>query len=115
MRVFDSTGPEANEVDPASVNRNHVPAENPRHAFRQEPGPLNPVGHIKFMCPNAFDIYLHDTPAGHLFDVNERDFSHGCVRVEHPVELAERLLQGARGSSREEILAAFANEERDHP
>ncbi|HEX7186115.1 MAG TPA: L,D-transpeptidase family protein [Thermoanaerobaculia bacterium] len=61
--------------------------------LRQRPGPGNPLGQIKFMFPNDFDIYLHDTPADHLFAETERDFSHGCIRLEKPVTLAEYLLR----------------------
>ena len=118
IRVFDSPHPDAREVDPARVNWSSLDWDTSStqpfpYSFRQEPGPQNPVGHVKFMCPNQFDVYLHDTPAGHLFSQSERDFSHGCVRVEHAVELAERLLEGVPGWSRAELLAAFASSMRD--
>ncbi len=113
FHVFDSAGPDAREIDAASVNWNHVSPEQLTYSFRQEPSFENPVGHVKFMCPNQFDVYLHDTPSGHLFSASDRDFSHGCVRVEHADELAERLLQGVAGSSRKEIDAAFASAARD--
>lgn len=61
--------------------------------IRQLPGPDNPLGQIKFMFPNEFDVYLHDTPADHLFSRSERDFSHGCIRLERPVQLAEYLFK----------------------
>ena len=63
------------------------------HRLRQRPGKDNPLGQIKFMFPNQFDVYLHDTPADHLFDRAERDFSHGCIRLEKPLELAAYLLK----------------------
>ena len=107
IHVFDGSGPDAREVDPGSINWGAVSPEDMDLSFRQDPGPGNPVGNIKFMCPNQFDVYLHDTPANHLFDERGRDFSHGCIRLEKPVELAEYLLQGTPGSSREELVAAF--------
>lgn len=62
--------------------------------IRQRPGSNNALGKIKFMFPNHHNIYLHDTPADNLFARTERDFSHGCIRVEHPLVLAEYVLRG---------------------
>jgi murein L,D-transpeptidase YcbB/YkuD len=75
--------------------------------IRQRPGKDNPLGQIKFMFPNEFDIYLHDTPADHLFDRAERDFSHGCIRLEKPIELAGILLKGDPKWTPESIQAAI--------
>ncbi len=61
---------------------------------REKPGPKNSLGLVKFMFPNQYDIYLHSTPATELFNRSRRDFSHGCVRVEHPDDLAAWVLQG---------------------
>jgi murein L,D-transpeptidase YcbB/YkuD len=74
--------------------------------FRQEPGHQNALGTFKFMFPNQYDVYLHDTPAKRLFSENVRDFSHGCTRIEKPVELAEYLLRGDPRWSRKELEAA---------
>ncbi|MDR3724296.1 MAG: L,D-transpeptidase family protein [Terracidiphilus sp.] len=60
---------------------------------RQKPGPSNALGLVKFIFPNEFDIYLHSTPAPQLFSRSRRDFSHGCIRVEKPAELAAWLLR----------------------
>jgi murein L,D-transpeptidase YcbB/YkuD len=60
---------------------------------RQKPGPKNSLGLIKFLFPNSNSIYLHDTPSKHLFSRRDRAFSHGCIRVEKPKELAEVLLK----------------------
>ncbi len=84
------------EVAPGSDNR-----------LRQLPGTANPLGKIKFMFPNEFDIYLHDSPAEHLFSRTERDFSHGCIRLEKPVELANLLLAGDPKWTPEALQAAI--------
>ena len=60
--------------------------------FRQRPGPKNALGLVKFMFPNDFNIYLHDTPQGDLFNKDVRAFSHGCIRLEKPDELASWVL-----------------------
>ena len=60
----------------------------------QPPGADNALGRYKFVFPNQFDVYLHDTPTGRLFARSERDFSHGCIRLEKPAALAAYLLDG---------------------
>ena len=77
------------------------------YRFRQEPGPLNPLGTIKFMFPNEYDVYLHDTSAKRLFSENVRTFSHGCTRIEKPLELAEYLFRDDPRWSRKELVAAI--------
>jgi murein L,D-transpeptidase YcbB/YkuD len=65
---------------------------NGRLAVRQRPGPKNALGFVKFLFPNDFNIYLHDTPNHELFEKDVRAFSHGCIRVEKPDELAQWVL-----------------------
>ncbi len=60
--------------------------------MRQKPGPANFLGRVKFSMPNDHDIYIHDTPARHLFARERRAFSSGCIRTEHPLKLAEAIL-----------------------
>jgi murein L,D-transpeptidase YcbB/YkuD len=62
-------------------------------ALRQRPGPKNALGRVKFLFPNRFNVYLHDTPSRSLFDRTVRTFSHGCIRIEKPVEMAEWVLR----------------------
>lgn len=83
----------AQPVDPSDVDWDN-PDELRQLAFRQKPGARNALGHVKFLFPNPFDVYLHDTPAGSLFDRPGRAFSHGCVRVEEPEALAIYILRG---------------------
>lgn len=83
--------------DPGYLARNNIEVvtEGSTTRLRQRPGPDNPLGQIKFMFPNEHDIYLHDTPADHLFTEAERDLSHGCIRLERPMDLAHVLLKGS--------------------
>jgi murein L,D-transpeptidase YcbB/YkuD len=76
--------------------------------LRQRPGPDNALGLVKFVFPNNDNVYLHSTPAQELFSRTRRDFSHGCVRVEDPVSLAEWVLSGQPDWTRDRILAAMA-------
>jgi L,D-transpeptidase YcbB len=66
--------------------------ESGRYMVRQLPGPENALGNVKFLFPNDMNIYLHDTPAGHLFTQEARAFSAGCIRLERPDDLARTLL-----------------------
>ena len=77
-----------------------------RLAIRQKPGPKNSLGLAKFIFPNSYNIYLHDTPARGLFDKDVRAFSHGCIRVEKPAELAQWVL----GWSADSVQSAMENE-----
>ncbi|MBC7920592.1 MAG: L,D-transpeptidase family protein, partial [Ferruginibacter sp.] len=82
-------------LDPKAVDWTDVKVADYRVV--QKPGPRNPLGLVKFMFPNPMAIYLHDTPADHLFGAEQRGLSHGCVRVEKPLELAEYLLREKEG------------------
>jgi murein L,D-transpeptidase YcbB/YkuD len=77
------------------------------NSYRQRPGPWNALGRLKFMFPNRYDVYLHDTPSKGLFSRNVRAFSHGCIRIENPVGLAEYLLKDDPRWTRERISAAI--------
>jgi L,D-transpeptidase YcbB len=84
-------------VDPHSVDWSGMSGAefNRRYRLRQEPGPHNALGRVKFMFPNRHNVYLHDTPGQELFDRVTRTFSSGCIRVERAMELAEHLLRDA--------------------
>ena len=107
IHVFDGPGLTAQELDAYSIPWQFLTPEEMPYSFRQDPGPINPVGHVKFMCPNPFDVYLHDTPTTPLFKRRERAFSHGCIRVEEPLSLAEFVLRDRPGWDRAGIEAAI--------
>jgi murein L,D-transpeptidase YcbB/YkuD len=79
---------------PAYLERENMETyrENGETRVRQRPGPKNALGFVKFLFPNDFNIYLHDTPNHELFKEDVRAFSHGCIRVEKPAELAQWVL-----------------------
>ncbi|NIO06699.1 MAG: L,D-transpeptidase family protein, partial [Deltaproteobacteria bacterium] len=87
IRVFQSWEAQAPEIDPESIDWSQITTENFSFKLRQEPGPSNALGRVKFMFPNRFAVYLHDTPARKLFQKTRRTFSAGCIRIEKPVEL----------------------------
>ena len=68
-----------------------------------DPGPWNPLGRVKFMFPNSFNVYLHDTNERWLFDRDRRTFSSGCIRIERPVDLARYLLRDVKGWDEERL------------
>jgi murein L,D-transpeptidase YcbB/YkuD len=74
--------------------------------IRQVPGEKNALGLVKFLFPNQYNVYLHSTPAKSLFLKSRRDFSHGCIRVEKPEELAQWALRGMPGWNMDHIQAA---------
>jgi murein L,D-transpeptidase YcbB/YkuD len=105
IRVFHGWGSEAKEIDSRSIDWSKVSTKTPDYRFRQDPGPANSLGRIKFMFPNKFNVYLHDTPATELFDKVDRTFSSGCIRIEKPIELAEYVLNDGSMWTRDAIMA----------
>jgi L,D-transpeptidase YcbB len=74
---------------------------------REKPGPRNSLGLVKFLFPNQYDIYLHSTPEVSLFSRTRRDFSHGCIRVQKPDELAAWVLDGQTGWDLDKVQEAM--------
>jgi L,D-transpeptidase YcbB len=95
-------------ADPGYMDENDYEywQDGSRTAIRQKPGPKNSLGLVKFIFPNSFNIYLHDTPARGLFDKDVRAFSHGCIRVQQPAQLAQWVL----GWSADSVESAMDNE-----
>jgi murein L,D-transpeptidase YcbB/YkuD len=109
IRVFDIHPEIPQEVDPRDVPWERVEEDTFPYIVRQDAGPQNPLGQIKFMCPNEYDVYLHDTPARRFFDRASRFLSHGCVRVQDPMVLAAYLLRDTPVASPDSMLAIMAD------
>lgn len=108
MKILRGRGEGESEVDPATVDWKNLEAEGLDFYIRQEPGPLNVLGAVKFAMRNKYEIYLHDTPYQEDFAKTARAYSHGCIRVEKPIDLAARLLQGLDGWTPARIRDAIA-------
>ncbi len=94
IKLFSNWQADGVELHSESINWNEVNRkEISRFKLRQEPGPWNALGVVKFVFPNKYSIYLHDTPVHSLFEHADRAFSHGCIRLSKPEQLAGFLLQ----------------------
>ena len=91
-------------IDPLAINWATVEADDFPGLLRMEPGPWNPLGRVKFMFPNRFNVYLHDTNETYLFGNNIRPFSSGCIRVKNPQALAAYLLKEELGKDKLQAL-----------
>ncbi len=101
MEVVSNDG---KAIEASTINWKQY-SKNVPFIIRQKPGNDNSLGKIKFLFPNSFNIYLHDTPTKELFDRNKRDFSHGCIRVENPMKLAMYLLRNNKDWNQEKVDA----------
>ena len=94
-------------IDPSTINWSSYSERNFPLLLRQDPGPGNSLGRIKFMFTNPHDIYLHDTTTKKLFQRFPRAFSHGCIRVKNPIDLAVYLMQETPMGSEEAVKSAI--------
>lgn len=109
-RDFDIKNRSGQLVSADSIDWSQISRRNFPYTFVQRPGPRNALGRVKFIFPNEHSVYLHDTPSKSLFGRAERAFSHGCVRVKNPFDLAEVLL-GSEGWDQEKIKATLDSRE----
>jgi len=90
IEIYTGWGPDAKKVRASSVNwGKYRYSKTVPYRFAQTPGYHNALGKVKFLFPNQFDVYMHDTPTKNLFQSNVRAFSHGCIRLSKPIELLE--------------------------
>lgn len=96
--VFQKENGQKVEIDPYSIDWQTLTGRRFPYSLRQSPGTNNALGKVKFMFPNPWDIYLHDTPNKELFKHHQRNFSSGCIRVEDPYALADFSLADSAAS-----------------
>jgi len=102
----------AHVVDASAIDWSSVTQGNWHYTLRQLPGGANALGRIKFLFPNDHDVYLHDTPSKSLFSNAVRAYSHGCVRVQNPMDFASALLKYEPGLDVGKLEAMFGSRER---
>jgi|UPI0004B51A80 murein L,D-transpeptidase YcbB/YkuD len=95
-------------IDPSTVNWKNYSTSIP-YSIRQKPGNDNALGKMKFIFPNNFSIYLHDTPARNIFNESKRAFSHGCIRVENPMKLAQYILRNNSNWNQKKLQLGIIN------
>lgn len=96
-------------LDASAIDYSSLSSRNFPYIIRQEPGSKNALGEVKFMFPNKYSVYLHDTQSKSLFSRSSRAFSHGCIRVEHPLDLAAVLLKDKKKWNRKKIDEVIAS------
>jgi L,D-transpeptidase YcbB len=103
IRVYDGWSADARELDPDSIDWTRYSADNMPFVLRQDPGPENALGPVKFDFANDYAVYVHGTPVKALFGFAARAFSSGCIRMEQPVDLAAYLLRSDKNWPRARI------------
>ena len=111
MKVFTGWGADAKQLDPKTIDWVTLTGKNFNYWLRQDPGPGNALGRIKFMFPNKYNVYLHDTPSQELFDRAVGTFSSGCIRVAKPIELAVYVLKDNGEWNKKSILDTIEKRE----
>jgi len=103
MKIISKINNKNTIIDPSFVDWENIDPYNAPIRIRQDPGNKNALGRVKFIFPNNHRVYLHDTPSRNLFSRNYRAFSHGCVRVENPLEFAKVLLSDTENWTNEKF------------
>lgn len=107
MKMYQNNGNGLEEVSPETVDWELVDSQNFNYKITQKPGAGNALGRVKFMFPNRYSVYIHDTPSKSLFKRAVRTFSSGCIRIEQPTDLAEYVLSDNADWNRKKIIAAM--------
>jgi murein L,D-transpeptidase YcbB/YkuD len=102
FKIFEGWSDDT-ELDPETVDWSSIHPKAFPYRIRQEPGAGNALGYIFFPFPNRYGIYMHDTASRWLFTEGSRNFSHGCIRLQNPLDFAEKVFNGRSGFSKERV------------
>lgn len=112
FQAVERFGSDVEPIPGDSIDWRSVDPDGFPHLLRQAPGPDNSLGRIKFLFPNRFNVYLHDTPADQLFEESSRAFSHGCIRVEQPLRVGRYLFRTGAEAGPDELEGLVESGER---
>jgi murein L,D-transpeptidase YcbB/YkuD len=107
FRIFESWSDDNSEIDPDTVDWNTVDRKAFPYRIRQDPGASNALGYIFFPFSNKYGIYMHDTATRWLFAEGSRNFSHGCIRLQNPLDFVEKAFGGRGGFDKEKVRIAI--------
>ena len=114
FKIFSSWSDNNSEIDPASVDWNSVNPKAFPYRVRQEPGATNALGYIFFPFQNNYGVYMHDTASRWLFTEGSRNFSHGCIRLQNPLDFVTKVFEGRASFDRARVQKAIDGGEQVH-
>jgi len=114
FRIFSSWSDNESELDPSTVDWSSIHPKAFPYRIRQEPGASNALGYIFFGFANKYGIYMHDTANRWLFTEGSRNFSHGCIRLQNPLDFAEKVFKGRPGFDKARVQQVIAAGQQAH-
>ena len=114
FKIFSSWSDNDSELDPTTVDWNSIHPKAFPYRIRQDPGASNALGYIFFPFSNKYGIYMHDTASRWLFTEGSRNFSHGCIRLQNPLDFTEKVFMGKNGFDKEKVKAVIAAGQQAH-
>jgi murein L,D-transpeptidase YcbB/YkuD len=114
FKIFSSWSDNNSEIDPATVDWNSIHPKAFPYRVRQEPGAANALGYIFFPFQNSYGIYMHDTASRWLFTEGSRNFSHGCIRLQNPLDFVAKVFDGRASFNRDRVQKALDGGEQVH-
>jgi murein L,D-transpeptidase YcbB/YkuD len=114
FKIFSSWSDNDSQLDPSTVDWSGIHPKAFPYRIRQEPGPSNALGYIFFGFANKYGIYMHDTASRWLFTEGSRNFSHGCIRLQNPLNFAEKVFKGRSGFDKAKVQQVIASGQQAH-
>ena len=114
FRIFESWSSDDSEIDPGTVDWNSINPKAFPFRIRQEPGAGNALGYIFFPFQNNYGIYMHDTATRWLFTEGSRNFSHGCIRLQNPLDFVQKVFRGRPGFDKGKVQQMINAGEQQH-